>query len=803
MSESGSNQKVSSSLNSFMKNNNITTISSDVIQPEWQMVKNYSLLWLDEDMNETSKDYENILAQIRNITDDINVFKQQDACIDFLTDAQENIKFFLVVKYNMAQQIMPLINDIPQLYGVYIFNDIKIPHEEWTKNWNKIRNIYTHIDDLYKALQLDIKKFNQDTIAMSFLTADEIASKDDSNQLDPAFMYTQIFKEILLDMKHDEQAIKHFIDYCRRNDCISPTNINRFEKEYNAQLAIWWYTFPSDIFTILNDALRCMEGNMIINMGFFINDLHQQIQQLYQQQINTYGGKSFVVYRGQGFMKSDFQKLQKTKGGLMSFNNFLSTSYYEDVSLDYARSASTAPNKVGILFIMSIDPNVKSAPFASIKELSHFNEEDEILFSMHTVFRVGEIKEMDNETQVYQVELQLTSDDDQQLRLLTDRMREEAGGSTGWRRLGKLLLKIGQFNKAEEVYNTLLEQTSDEDEKAICYHQLGWVKGDQGDYEKAIWYYEQALKIQQKILPSNHSDLANSYNNIGSVYEGMGNYLKTIYYYEKALEIEEKTLSSTHPDLAASYNNIGSVKNKMGKYSEAISFYEKAHEIKQKTFLPNHPDLATSYDNIAGVYGNMEEYSKALSLHKKALEIYQKSLPSNHHDLATSYSNIGGVYYKMGDYSEACSNYEKALKIEEKTLSLDHPDLATTYNNIGLVNNDMGDYSKAISFYEKALEIEEKTPSPNLPHLATSYNNIAGVYAHMREYSKALSYYKKDLEICQTTLCSDHPDLATSYNNIAMVYCKMQDYSKALSHYESALHTFQHKLSSTHPVDLL
>ncbi|CAF1555729.1 unnamed protein product, partial [Adineta steineri] len=371
---------------------------------------------------------------------------------------------------------MPLINDIPQLHSVYIFSNNKSQHEEWTTKWQKIKSVHTNIDDLCQSLKIGIKQFNQDSIAMSFITANEMASTGNLNQLEPTFMYTQIFKDILLDMKHDEQAIKQFIDYCRKNNSMSQLNIDRFEKNYQAQSAIWWYTFPSNIYSILNCALRAMEGDTIINMGFFIHDLHQQIQQLHQQQAHSYHGEPFIVYRGQGLMKSDFEKLQKLKGGLMSFNNFLSTSKNDEVSLGFAQGASTDPDMVGILFIMSIDPCLESTSFASIKEESYFKDEDEILFSMHTVFRVGAIRQMDNNNQLYQVELELTSDDDPQLRLLTDRIRKEAAGDNEWEKLGNLLLKIGQFNKAEELYNVLLEQTSDESEKAYYYHQLGYVK---------------------------------------------------------------------------------------------------------------------------------------------------------------------------------------------------------------------------------------------------------------------------------------------------------------------------------------
>ncbi|CAF5142659.1 unnamed protein product, partial [Rotaria sp. Silwood1] len=78
---------------------------------------------------------------------------------------------------------------------------------------------------------------------------------------------------------------------------------------------------------------------------------------------------------------------------------------------------------VGILFQITIDPAVSSTPFASIRDESYFKKEDEILFSMHTVFRIGEVRKIDNNRALYQVDLKLTSDDDPQLRELTDYIR--------------------------------------------------------------------------------------------------------------------------------------------------------------------------------------------------------------------------------------------------------------------------------------------------------------------------------------------------------------------------------------------
>ncbi|CAF1486907.1 unnamed protein product [Adineta steineri] len=775
-----------------------STTSQNIRQPRQRLASNYLLVWIDASIDETNKDCQETFAQLKNVISHITLCTEPDRCIQVLNKVDKE-RAFVITSYSLGQHLVPEIHGMLQLEAIYIICGDKSEHQKWTQNWAKIKGVHTNMKDICQALQADVKQYNQDSIAMSFVTVNELASTYDSNQLEPTFMYTQIFKEILLDMEHGKQAIKDFITNCRQNECGFTVTINRFEKEYHAQSAIWWYTFTPFIYYMLNDGLRSMEGNTIINMGFFIHDLHQQIQQLYQQQVNHYHDKPFLVYRGQGLKKSNFEKLQKTKGGLMSFNNFLSTSKDKQVSLKFAEFASMIPDMVAILFVMSIDPCIKSTPFASIKEMSAIKEqEEEILFSMHAVFRVNAIKQIDNNDQLYQVELQLTSDDDQQLRILTDRIREEASG-TEWQRLGVLLLKIGQFNKAEELYKVLLEHTLDEDEKAYYYHQLGYVKNDQGDYKKAIWYYEQGLEIKQKTLPSNHPELATPFNNIGSVYDNMGEYSKALSFYEKALGIYQETLPSDHPDLATSYSNIGLTYSEMGEYSKALSYYEKVFEILKNTLPSNHPYLATSYSNIGNVHNKIGKHSKALSFYEKVLEIKQKTLPSNHHQLATSYNNTGSVHDFMGEYSKALSFYEKALEIRQKTLSSNHPDLATSYDTIGLVYNHVGEYSKALSYYEKALEIREKSLPLHHPDLATTYNNIGSVYDSMGEYSKTRSYYDKALEILKKTLPLNHPDLANLYNNIGNVHNKMEEYFEALSYYDKALEILKNTVPSNHP----
>jgi tetratricopeptide (TPR) repeat protein len=779
----------------------VTAASSTTTHNRQRIVQNFLLVWVDASIDQSKKDCQNTLAQLRNIVNDVNICTEPEQCIQYLNNI-DNEKAFIIASSALGQYLVPNIHAMPQVDAIYIFCGNKSRHEEWTKKWDKVKGVHTEIKPICEALQLAAKQRNADSIAVSFMALGEGASGQNLNQLEASFMYTQIFKNILLEMKHEPQAIKDLAVYCRKlyNDNVGQlTVIKEFERDYRPESSIWWYTRECFTYQMLNRALRNLEGDTIINMGFFIHDLHRQIEGLFKEQVSSYHGKPFFVYRGQGLSTTDFDKLQKTKDGLMSFNNFLSTSKVREVSLGFAKGALGKTDTIGILFKMNIDPSVSSAPFAAIRDVSYFKAEEEILFSMHSVFRIGDITRMDKNNPLYQVELKLTADDDEQLRTLTERIGKETSGETGWKRLGQLLLKLNQYDKAEELYKVLLEQTSDASEKAHYCNQLGYVKEDQGDFEKAIGYYEQGLEICQKSLPLNHPLLATLYNNIGSVYYKMGEYSKALSFYEKSLEICEKTLPPNHPSLATSYNNIGLVYNNMGEYSKALSFYEKALEIQQKTLPPNHPLLATSYNNIGSVYNNMGEYSKALSFYEKSLEIRQKTLPPNHPDLATSYNNIGEIYRNMGEYSKALSFYEKAIEIRQKTLPPNHPDLAVSYNNIGEMYRNMGEYSKALSFFDKTKKIHEKTLPPNHPDLATSLNNIGSVYYNMGEYSKALSFYEKSLEIRQKTLPPNHPLSATSYSNIGAVYDNMGEYPKALSFYECALNIFKISLPANHP----
>ncbi|CAF4140368.1 unnamed protein product [Rotaria sp. Silwood2] len=734
-----------------------------------RIFENFLLIWLYPDLDESSNDYRDAMAQLRCIMNTIETFLDLDECLDFLTEINDD-KVFMIISATHIQQILPLIHDTPQLEAIYVFcHNNKCKYEQLIQGWPKVKGIHIEITSLCEALQKDLKQFDQDSISISFVPLVGNELNQNLDQLEPSFMYTQILKEILLEMKYDEKSITELILYWRSQYSDNSRQLNiidEFERDYNPQSSIWWYTRTYLTYYVLNRALRKLEAETIIKMSFFIRDLHQQIQQLYLEQFGKPHVEPFTVYRGQGISILDFKKLVKTKGGLISFNNFLSTSKEKEVSLLFAEGGLTKSGSVGIFFKMTIDPSISSTPFAFIDNLSYFKIEQEILFSMHTVFRIGEIKKLDNNKELYEVELKLTSDIDEQFRTVTECIRQETKGSNGWERLGDFLIKLSRFDMAEQLHSTLLDQASDNSKKGKIYNQFGRIKRGQGDFKEALSYYKKALESFERNVPLNDLDLAATYNNIGSMHMTMVECSTALSFHEKAIEIFEKTLPSNHPDLSNCYHNIGRVYDHMGEYSKALSFFEKALQIQQKTLPPIHPLLASSYNNLGTMNEHMGEYSKALLFYEKATNIQQKTLPPNHPDLASSYNNIGRMYTNMGDYSKAYIFHEKASEICARNLPPNHPSLATSYHNIASVYKSMGAYSKALSFYEKALKIQHIALPPNHPSLAIAFNNMGTVYENMGDYVKAISCCERAVDIMKKSLPPNHHHLRSCMQNL-------------------------------------
>jgi tetratricopeptide (TPR) repeat protein len=478
----------------------------------------FRVVWLHSNNPDSNINYNYAIDRFRQSVHTIDIFTDLPKCFDFI-QKQSNEKIILILSNDSLQSIVCEIHHLSQLHAIYIYQ-IPMPIDnQWIKSWIKIQDIFTDIEKICDRLEEETEQIRRNSISISI-------SSIDLDRLDSSFMYTQLLKEVIIEMEDDDDKAKkefiHFSRNCNRDKFYRMKIIDEFEQYYTQHTPIWWYTRDCFIHEMINVALRLQDINTIIQTRFFIRNLHKQIEQLYEPSTHK-----LTLYRGQGLSYGDFQQLRVLEGGLYSFHHFLSTSNDREVALTFASSARDDDHSIGIIFHIDIDPtSLKSALYASVDKVGYYTTENEILFTMHTVFRIGKIQKINS--RLYQVHLSLTNDDDEDLKKLTENIRQATDGSTGWDRLGQLLLKMGKFDQAEEVYNVLIQNSSQDDLKGRAHHchLLGLIKQQRNDHDNALTYFMKTLDIYQTLSDSRHLDFGTLYNNIGLVYQHKQDYTK-------------------------------------------------------------------------------------------------------------------------------------------------------------------------------------------------------------------------------------------------------------------------------------
>ena len=106
------------------------------------------------------------------------------------------------------------------------------------------------------------------------------------------------------------------------------------------------------------------------------------------------------------------------------------------------------------------------------------------------------------------------------------------------------LAKKGQYDSSNYYFkktSLIYEKAANQNNEATtwkkyvsCINLLGSNAEEQGKYEKAIEYLNQALEIGLNKLGENHIEISDAYNNLGSVFIRKGDYDRAFENYNKA-----------------------------------------------------------------------------------------------------------------------------------------------------------------------------------------------------------------------------------------------------------------------------
>ena len=236
-------------------------------------------------------------------------------------------------------------------------------------------------------------------------------------------------------------------------------------------------------------------------------------------------------------------------------------------------------------------------------------------------------------------------------------------------------------------------------DRAQLYNNVGVSYKNLGEYDQAIEYFQENLKIQEQL--GNLKLMAQSKANIANVYYAFElNYDTYLEYYNEALDHLNEHLMKNPDDQGARqflglvYLNVGIAYKEIEEDDRAIENFQRALDIF--TELDYKVGIANTLNSIGLVYLSAGSYQDALDASMNALNVYREI--GQRKEEAGALKNIGHIFYEWKRYSEALDYMNRSLEISRE-LDLKR-EMYDVYRDVSQVYRDIGDYRQALQNYE-------------------------------------------------------------------------------------------------------
>lgn len=275
-------------------------------------------------------------------------------------------------------------------------------------------------------------------------------------------------------------------------------------------------------------------------------------------------------------------------------------------------------------------------------------------------------------------------------------------------KLFKIYYKSGDYVKAEEILNDLLQISKEyEDENLLCsvFLKYGNIYVRKREYEKAKEFYTKAVEIGEQ-QESRKKCLASAYNNI-AVYYAMVNkdYDRALIYFQKALSLYE-TESNNLGVTVRILLNLGNLFKTKKYYEKAQDYYQRVHSIAIEHNFPEI--LANVYHEKAEIYFEIGEHELSEIFVKKALELHRKlNGREGNYRSGQAFELLAKIKDKAGENFEKIKEYSQEA-VGYYTRSEAWEDAVRMYDFLGDVAYKRGQFLIAKELYENGLLLSQR-----------------------------------------------------------------------------------------------
>jgi len=207
----------------------------------------------------------------------------------------------------------------------------------------------------------------------------------------------------------------------------------------------------------------------------------------------------------------------------------------------------------------------------------------------------------------------------------------------------------------------------------------------QGDYDRALEYFQQALGILKKNSGTGSFEERKLYLNMGNFYKSWGDYRSAEKVLHRLLEFEGRV----HPTImAAYYSYLADIQRLLGNYTQSEKYFRMVFEINDQYLSPDYHTRVNDFIGYGILLDSLRKYSKAEHFYLKALSIAENNYGFHHLKTSRSLKSMGDHYSLNGEHDKALACYQRCIF-----------SLVPDYDTTGYVFNPLPDQVTDDLFY--------------------------------------------------------------------------------------------------------
>jgi len=314
---------------------------------------------------------------------------------------------------------------------------------------------------------------------------------------------------------------------------------------------------------------------------------------------------------------------------------------------------------------------------------------------------------------------------------------------------------IGNYDKALNYAKQSLKikkmvAGEDSESYAIALSNYATAVSNLGNYDEAINRNIECLKIF--IAKIGESDIANSIicGNIAYNYAKKGNY-------EKALDYGEKACQLFVLNRIENYDFVTFLSNMANYYEKMLSSYKgkddnpntsdyirKIHQYSDSALhvakrigesMDNiYSERASYFSSIADFYCSIHNYPEAISLEKQSHEIRRNIFGTHNMLYGKSVSNLAWYYFLAGDYKNAVYYGEENIKLWTELMGKNHPEYPAHLSDLAEYHRKNGSYQKAIDYMKEVADLYKTQYGEEVEHYGSSLMYLSNVYSYIGDF---------------------------------------------------------------------